>query len=271
MTRPLRIIDPDFVYHVTSRGVDRREIVRDDSDRQALVRLMGSTVEEMEWILHSWVLMSNHLHLVVRAPRSNLSQGMQRFLGAYAARFNKSTNRIGHLFQRRFHAKPIKDDAHLLQVVRYVPLNPVRAGLVRGPALWRWSSYRATAGLEPAPPWLEINWTLAQFHPADAEQARQRFREFVACVPLEAVERLIRIFDAAELQRRGHPARKAFVHLAHDECGLGFDAIACRLGITRPGAAKLYATSQVLLATDAEYQEALTSYRRKFQKGSDPF
>ena len=272
MVRPLRIIDPNFVYHVTSRGVDKRDIVLDEEDRRAFVHLLGSAVQEMEWILHCWVLMSNHLHLVVRAPKANLSTGMQQLLSTYAARFNKNRERIGHLFQRRFHAKPIKDEAHLLAVIRYVPLNPVRAGLVTTPEQWRWSSYRATAGLEAAPAWLEVDWTLSQFHRASFVEARQRYRDFVVRAPIDAIERLERMFVAEELQRRGRgPARKLFVHLAHDECEMTFTAIACRLGLTPAGAANLYAASHDLAAANSEYKATLGILRDNLKKGSDPF
>ena len=272
MARPLRIIDPNFVYHITTRGVDKRNITLDEDDRRAFVHLLGSTVQEMKWILHCWVLMSNHLHLVVRAPKANLSTGMQQLLSTYAARFNKNRARIGHLFHRRFGAKPVKDEAHLLEVLRYVPLNPVRAGMVTAPEQWRWSSYRATAGLEAAPPWLEVDWTLSQFHSVDSKEARQRYRDFVSRASLDAIERLERMFIAEELRRRGRgPARKLFVHLAHDECGLTFTAIACRLGITLAGAANLYATSHDLAASSPEYKAALILLRDNLRKGSDPF
>ncbi|MFN2239277.1 MAG: transposase, partial [Thermoanaerobaculia bacterium] len=105
---------------------------------------------------------------------------MRDLLSAWASRFNKLHRRVGHLFQHRFDAKLVERETHLLELLRYVPLNPVRCGLVRSPDEWEWGSYRATAGLERAPSWLEVDWTHDQFDPADRPRARSRFREFVS-------------------------------------------------------------------------------------------
>jgi putative transposase len=180
MTRPLRYSEPECLYHITARGNRKQDIVRDDCDRLKLVELLARTVLDRKWILNAWVLMTNHLHLVVTAPLANLSEGMRDFLGAYGRYFNQRHDLVGHLFQHRFGAKVVERDGHLLELVRYVPLNPVRCGLVNSPADWQWSSYRATAGLDPAPDWLEVDWTLRQFHPTDRRLAQIWFREFVS-------------------------------------------------------------------------------------------
>jgi hypothetical protein len=124
--------------------------------------------------------MTNHLHLVVETPVPNLSDGMRDLLGRFAQRFNAVHGRVGHMVQHRFRAKPLERETHLLENLSYVPLNPVRAGMVATPAEWTWGSYRATAGYEAAPSWLEIDWTLDQFDPADHARARLMFREFVS-------------------------------------------------------------------------------------------
>ncbi|HEU4521959.1 MAG TPA: transposase, partial [Thermoanaerobaculia bacterium] len=149
-------------------------------DRAAFVRILADVVIEKSWILHAWVLMTNHIHLVVSTPLSNLSDGMRELLRAYSARFNEVHGLTGNLFHHRFRSKLVERERHLLELIRYVPLNPVRCGLVRSPADWRWSSYPATAGLEPPVDWLECDWTLAQFHPTDRHLAQRRFREFVS-------------------------------------------------------------------------------------------
>ncbi|MFN2239748.1 MAG: transposase, partial [Thermoanaerobaculia bacterium] len=97
MGRPLRYDPPGSIHHITSRGVDRCDIVRDDADRAAFAPLLAQIVAQRHWILHSWVLMTNHLHLVVETPVSNLSDGMRDLLSAWASRFNKLHRRVGHL------------------------------------------------------------------------------------------------------------------------------------------------------------------------------
>ncbi|HUP45777.1 MAG TPA: transposase [Thermoanaerobaculia bacterium] len=179
MTRPLRYIEPECLYHVTARGNRKGDIVLDDEDRLTVVELLARVVCDRRWLLHAWVLMTNHLHLVVTTPLANLSEGMRDFLGEYSRRFNSVHGLVGHLFQHRFDAKPVERETHLLELVRYVPLNPVRARMVGSPADWPWSSYLATAGFQPVPEWLEVDSTLAQFNPKDRRLAQRKFREFV--------------------------------------------------------------------------------------------
>jgi hypothetical protein len=122
--------------------------------------------------------MSNHYHLVVETPVARLSPGMRQLNGVYTQAFNRRHGRVGHLFQGRFKAILVEKQSHLLEVLRYVVLNPVRAGLVRWPAEWRWSSFRATAGETPAPAWLETAWSLAQFG-GPGQPGRARYCQFV--------------------------------------------------------------------------------------------
>jgi putative transposase len=107
--------------------------------------------------------MGNHYHLVVETPLANLSHGMRQLNGVYTQRVNRRYGRTGHLLQGRFHAVLVEKESHLLELARYVVLNPVRAGLVASPEQWRWSSYRAVIGAASAPSWLDVNWTVAQF------------------------------------------------------------------------------------------------------------
>jgi len=146
------------------------------------VELLARVVLERQWILHSWVLMTNHLHLVVETPISNLSEGMRDLRGDFASWFNRVHWRVGHLFRHRFDSKAVERETHLLELTRYLPLNPVRCGLVRDPAEWEWGSYRATAGLAPRPEWLEVDWTLDRFDAWDLMRAQALFREYVRSV-----------------------------------------------------------------------------------------
>jgi REP element-mobilizing transposase RayT len=179
MSRPLRLEFPGAIWHVTSRGNEKRDIVRDDDDRRRFVSLLAHTVLEHRWLLHAWVLMSNHYHLLVETPEVGLSDGVQWLNEMCAMTFNEKYERVGHLFQGRFKGILVEREGHLLELLRYVVLNPVRCGAVQFAADYPWSNYRATAGLEPAPPWLEVEWTLRQFG-EDRATAQQRYRNFVA-------------------------------------------------------------------------------------------
>ena len=122
--------------------------------------------------------MGNHYHLLVETPEPNLSRGMHRVNAVYTQRFNQRHQRVGHLLQGRFKAILVEKERHLLELVRYVVLNPVRAGLVGNPGEWRWSNYRSTAGLVSPPRWLDVEWTVAQF--GVGPEARRSYEEFVA-------------------------------------------------------------------------------------------
>ncbi len=176
MARPLRLDFEGALWHVTARGNERKEIARDDEDRDTFVRILGSAVKRYGWTLHGWVLMPNHYHLVMETPRPTLSAGMMQLGSVYTQAFNRRWKRSGHLFQGRFFSLHVQRESHLLELLRYTALNPVRAGLVKAPGAWRWASYRATAGLEKRPPWLETEWVLSQFRGRErAESAWARF------------------------------------------------------------------------------------------------
>lgn len=180
MSRPLRLEFPGALWHVTSRGNEQREIFRDDCDRRFFVNLLGEVVLYARWILHAWVLMSNHYHLMIETPILTLSKGMKKLNETYAQWFNHRHGRVGHLFQGRFKGILVERESHLLELIRYVVLNPVRCGAVRSARDYAWSNYRATAGLQDAESWLEVDWTLRQFHPTDRPSAQTEYQRFVA-------------------------------------------------------------------------------------------
>ncbi len=151
MARPLRLEFPGAVFHVTSRGNERKPIFRCDADRLMFVALLGEAVRRFDWMIHAYVLMSTHFHLVIETPRETLSEGMHWLNGTYAQWFNRKYKRVGHLLQGRFSSFLIEKESYLAEVMRYVVLNPVRAKMVERPEDHCWSSYRAMAGLEPAP------------------------------------------------------------------------------------------------------------------------
>ena len=178
MARPLRIEYPDALYHLTSRGNAQEDIFSDDADHLEFLSVLATVVERFEWRLYAYCLMDNHYHLMVGTPKANLSKGMRQLNGVYTQRFNRRHRRVGHVFQGRFKAIVVDKQAYLLELSRYVVLNPVRAKMVSDPARHRWSSYRATAGLEELPAFLDAPTLLAHF----AESllaARRRYRAFV--------------------------------------------------------------------------------------------
>ncbi len=183
MARQLRLQFPGAVYHLTSRGNAGQAIYLDDADRARFLDLLGREVEQQRWRCHAYCLMDNHYHLLVETPEANLSRGMRRLNMAYAQGFNRRHERAGHLFQGRYKAIVVERDSHLLELCRYLVLNPVRAGLVDSPRAWPWSSYRATASTRGAPDWLTTRWVLRHFdaRPFDAGStaARRAYRRFV--------------------------------------------------------------------------------------------
>ena len=179
MSRSLRLEYPGAVWHITSRGNERKDIFRDDTDRERFLSILSGTIELFGWRLHAFVLMGNHYHLLLETPEPTLSRGMRQLNGVYTQAFNRRHHRVGHLFQGRFKAVLVQKETHLLELARYVVLNPVRARLARTAANWKWTSYRMTAGLEQPRPWLSIEWTLQQFGD-DVRRARRRYRDFVS-------------------------------------------------------------------------------------------
>jgi putative transposase len=179
MSRPLRLQFPGAFYHLTSRGNQREAIYLDKYDFQRFVDLLGEVCLRYHWRCHAWCLMTNHYHLVIETPDANLSRGMRQLNGLYTQRFNRRHKRVGHVFQGRYKAILVDADTYLLELVRYVVLNPVRAHVVKSAGQWHWSSYRYMTGHTASPPWLETDRILSQFS-AQRAQAQQRFVRFVA-------------------------------------------------------------------------------------------
>ncbi|KUK27741.1 MAG: Transposase [Acetothermia bacterium 64_32] len=179
MARPLRVEFPGALYHITSRGNAGEPIFLDDEDRLTFLDILAEVVKRYRFLCHAYCLMGNHYHLLIETQEANLSRGIRQLNGVYTQAFNRRHGRYGHLFQGRYKAILVEKDPYLLEVARYIVLNPVRAGVVKQPGRWRWSSYRSTAGLEEPPSFLEVEWLLSQFAP-DLERARRMYRRFVA-------------------------------------------------------------------------------------------
>jgi putative transposase len=155
MPRPLRKDYPGATHHVFVRGVARSAVALDDEDYERALFLLGRTVARFELSCHAWCFLPNHSHVLVTSALGNLSRAMHWLGTCTAQTFNKRYERSGHLYQGRFGSRLVLDDDYLLELARYLPLNPVRAGLCGAPAEWLWSSYAATAGLQPSPWFLD--------------------------------------------------------------------------------------------------------------------
>src|SRR5689334_7999776 len=182
MPRRLRLEFEGAIYHVMTRGNARQDIVLDDDDRARLLADLERSVTRSGWELLAFVVMSNHLHLLLRTPRPNLARGMQAFLSAYALRSARRHRWAGHLFQGRYKAEMIEDEGYYWTVSRYIHLNPVRARLVERPEAWPWSSYPGgyVTG-ESRLSWVRYEALLAacrgEWGGADAAESYRRFVE----------------------------------------------------------------------------------------------
>jgi REP element-mobilizing transposase RayT len=178
MARPIRTEYEGGFYHVTSRGNARQNIFADAEDYRTFLIILADVVERYRWLVHAYCLMGNHYHLLIETPQANLSQGMRQLNGVYTQKYNRRHDCVGHLFQGRYKAFIVEKDAYLLELSRYITLNPVRAKLVSLPEDWPWSSYGATAGMKPQESFLHTDWLLGVFSPSKV-QARELYATFV--------------------------------------------------------------------------------------------
>jgi putative transposase len=178
MPRKPRAEAAGAIHHVIARGNGGGRIVVDDDDRQALVAGLGRASARSGWRVHAYCLMDTHLHAVAETPKPTLGSGMRWLLGGYAYEFNRRHARFGHLFAGPFSASLVETEAYAIEVCLYVVLNPIRAGLVGAPEDWRWSSYRASAGLIAAPPFLETRLVPEMLH-VDRKRAEVLYRQLV--------------------------------------------------------------------------------------------
>jgi putative transposase len=138
------------IFHVTSRGNRGAPIYVDDVCRRRFLSFFDAVIVAAGWKCLAYCLMTNHFHLALAMEQPTLSGGMHWLNGCYAQWFNRRHGFKGHLFEDRFHSEPVESESHLLEVSRYIPLNPVRAGICSHPGAWRWSSYRAMTARGPS-------------------------------------------------------------------------------------------------------------------------
>jgi len=179
MARPIRLEFAGAIYHITSRGDRREDIYDSDADRERFIKILGDVCRRFNWVCHAHCLMSNHYHLLIETPDANLSKGMRQLNGVYTQAYNRANRRVGHVFQGRYKAIMVEKQSYLLELGRYIVLNPVRANMVHSVNQWRWSSYRATTGQVLKPDWLNTDWLLSSFSKRKSE-AVKLYKAFVA-------------------------------------------------------------------------------------------
>jgi REP element-mobilizing transposase RayT len=178
MSRQLRIQFQNALYHVTDRGLEKRKIFMGPDDYESFLSYLQKTIKSYHVIIHAFCLMPNHYHLECETPDANLSDAMQWLNTSYSVYFNRIHSRSGHLFQGRFKALLVEKGNHLLELTRYIHLNPVRAHLVDTPEEFEWSSYRDYLSVGSKREWVSSDWTLSQFGKTQ-KGARNYYRKFV--------------------------------------------------------------------------------------------
>ncbi|MDA0788436.1 MAG: transposase [Proteobacteria bacterium] len=178
MSRPVRIEFPGAIYHITSRGTEGQTVFLDRDDRGVFLNILDNIVSRFGWLIHAYVLMDDHYHLVVEIPQATLSRGMRQLNGVYTQHFNRRHESVGPIFQGRFKSVLFEKEAYLLPVCRHVVLNAVRLGAPSQLTRYRWSSHRATAGQVDPPSFLHTGDVLGAFGKRQRD-CQRKYRQFV--------------------------------------------------------------------------------------------
>jgi putative transposase len=212
MPRPRRNQAPDYIRHVMARGNGRMKIFLDEDDYRCFVSLLSEVVHAFRIRCWNYCAMPNHYHLMVQPTLPNISKAVQHLNSVYAQWWNRRHDRVGHVFQGRFKDQVVQHDTYQLTLCRYIARNPLRAGLVRSPEEWRWSSYGAIVGCHPDPDFLDLSATLRQFGDEEDRVLQARFRAYVLADPdtesearIRSAERVVgdRLFKAQVGSDRG--------------------------------------------------------------------
>ena len=227
MARKLRIQFEGAIYHVTIRGVERRPIFKDETDRERFLLQLADSVEQFGVRLYLYCLMTNHVHLLVETPHGNLGPFMQRLQTAYTVYFNLRHRRVGHLMQGRYGAQLVQGDEYLLNLSRYIHLNPVFTGeLVRAPVReriqalrqYRWSSYRGYVGL--AKPEVCVDYApIRSLLPGGKRSLVSEHRRFVESGVARTDEAFMSVLSES-LWGVGDAAFQERVRIAHEQAAL---------------------------------------------------
>ena len=182
MPRRPRIEGAGLIHHVTGHSLPGVDAFPDDTAYRGFLSLLAKTTVAFAWHVLAYCLLPNHHHLLVQTDEPNLGAGMRRLHGLHAARLNERHGRSGHLWRDRFHSRVVDSDRYAVQVAIYIDLNPVDAGITTSPGEWRWSSYRANAGLAEPPFWHRVDRLHAHVGapPADAPSVYRRAVELAS-------------------------------------------------------------------------------------------
>ncbi|MCM8783323.1 MAG: transposase [Candidatus Omnitrophica bacterium] len=191
MPRAPRVYFPGAVFHIIQRGNNQQEIFLDDKDYWHYLKLLLEAKKEFGVLVYGYVLMPNHIHLILETPNENPISEIMKFIGgSYAIYFNKKYNRVGHLFQGRFKSILVEKESYLLELSRYLHLNPVKAGLAKSPEAYKWTSFNIYTG-EKRDLLVDTNFILDLFNFKDEEEKRVAYKLFV----LEGIKELDRKED----------------------------------------------------------------------------
>lgn len=179
MARRGRLKFPGAVYHVMSRGNRKSMIVDDDNDRLTFMYTFDEAACDCHVRVYSCCLMGTHYHALLDTPRDNLSEFIRGLNSEYSKAFNRRHGRVGHTFEQRFESVVVQREKYVRRVARYIALNPVKARLCDDAAAWRWSTHRATAGLDEAPSWLQLDWLRWAFRADSLAEAQHRYQAYV--------------------------------------------------------------------------------------------
>ncbi len=175
MPRYKRIREPGLLHHLMSRGNGRMPIFLDDTDYLKFLYILSDVLDEYDIDCWDSCVMPNHYHLAIMNHEPNLPEAMRHLNGEYGIWWNARHGHVGHVFQGRYKDQIVQRENYLLNLITYIALNPVRAGLVEAPELWPWSSYRCIAGLGPNPGFVRCEPVLAAFGDGDVDTLRERY------------------------------------------------------------------------------------------------
>jgi len=179
MPRQPRLDAPGALHHIIGRGIERTKIFRTEQDREDFLNRVADLCIERVLVVYAWALMPNHFHLLVRTGRQSISKSMRRLLTGYVVNFNLRHKRYGHLFQNRYKSIICEDDPYLLELTRYIHLNPLRAeivGDIEGLSRYRWTGHSAIMGRVKRD-WQEIESILAYF--GKGHRAVEKYEQYV--------------------------------------------------------------------------------------------
>jgi putative transposase len=198
MPRPPRLTYKGATHHAMARANEERLMFVDDDDRHAFLELMDITSQKFDIEWEMFVLMKSHFHSKVRTPHANISDAMKELLSKYAQRWNRRRGRHGQLLRGRFKSPLIEDGRYALTVVRYIALNPVKAGYVERAGDWPWSSHRALGRLERPPGFLKLDWLRTYFDGSTLRDWQRQYRSYIDVTANDPIYEVDPVFNGSD-------------------------------------------------------------------------